>query len=90
MPDLTARFSIADQMSSSLEQISQAGMNMVDKFEQAEAAANSAFDGIRSGVTSAVSSVLYVYLLDKLQSSAAKYGSAASDAASQTDYWTSV
>ena len=31
MPDLTARFSIADQMSSSLEQISQAGMNMVPR-----------------------------------------------------------
>lgn len=91
MPDLTARFSIADQMSSSLEQISQAGMNMVDKFEQAEAAANSAFDGIRSGVTSAVSSVDGVATsIDKLQSSAAKYGSAASDAASQTDYWTSA
>ena len=89
MPNLTTRFSLADQMSAGLEKISQAGMNMVDEFQRAEAAANSAFDGISSGVTSAVSSVSGVATsLDKLQTSTTKYGSAAGDAAAQTDYWT--
>lgn len=103
MPDLKAKFSLLDNMSSQIERIASAGMNMVERFEQAGDAANSAFDGIESGVSSAVSAVDGVATsIGDIREAAgdaatafSDYGSAAEQAAGQaeaaansTDYWT--
>lgn len=75
MPDLTARFSAVDQMSNQIDSIAQAGLLMVEQFEQAGDAASSALDSISGGASGAVSSV------DGVASSIA-------EVATQTDHWT--
>lgn len=57
MPNLTARLSVADQMSASIERIAQAGMSMVEQFDRAGDAASRAMDGLTSGLGAGVSSV---------------------------------
>lgn len=75
MADLTARFKIIDDMSAKLDAIGNCGDQMLDVFEQAESAINSAVNGVSSGAASAVTSV------DGVAASIA-------DAAQQTDHWT--
>lgn len=57
MPNLTARLSVADQMSASLERIAQAGISMVEQFDRAGDAASRAMDGLTSGLGGGVSTV---------------------------------
>ena len=57
MADLLARFRLVDEMSERLDAMAQHGQQIVDAFEDAGAAANAAFGGIESGVTSAVSTI---------------------------------
>lgn len=103
MADLLARFKLVDEMSDRLGRMAESGQDMAAQFERAGEAANTAFDGISGGVTSAVSSVDGVATsIDSLQgsvNSAASssdrlsgaidgFGSAAGEAAAQADYWT--
>ncbi|KAB0577227.1 TP901 family phage tail tape measure protein [Fusobacterium naviforme] len=103
MADLLARFRLVDEMSEKLDSMTQRGQDMASSFEQAGEAANSAFDGIESGVSSAVSSVdgvaqsLENYkgaagdagaAAEDFTGSLSGYGAAAGEAAAQTDYWT--
>lgn len=103
MPDLTAKFSVADKMSEQIAQIAQAGMSMVDQFERAGDIASAAFDGISGGAAGAVTSVDGVATsitdlqgatsgataaADELADRMESYGNAAGEAAAQTDYWT--
>lgn len=105
MPDLTAKFSVADQMSERIAEIAQAGISMVDQFERAGDVASAAFDGISGGASSVVSSVDGVATsIENLQGAASdaassgdtlagamsSYGDAAGEAAEQTDYWTAA
>lgn len=82
MPNLTAVFSLVDRMSDAIANVSQAGMSMVEQFEQAGDTASGAFDGIVSSATTTASSV------DGVATSLTSYSTSASDAADQTDYWT--
>ena len=75
MADLTAKFRMIDEMSSKLDAIGQSGDRMVDNFEQAENAINSAVNGVSSSAAGAVTSVDGV-------------AASISDAAQQTDHWT--
>lgn len=43
MENLTARFSVLDEMSAIIERIAQSGQDMADRIERAGAAADSAF-----------------------------------------------
>lgn len=103
MPKLTASFSIVDKMSQSIEQISQAGNSMADRFERAGAVASSAFDGMERGAATTASSVdgiaTSISDLQEAANDAASssdtladamngYGDAANSAAEQTDHWT--
>lgn len=103
MAELSTKFRLIDEMSKKLDSMAQRGQDMASSFEQAGEAANSAFDGIESGVSSAVSSVDGVAqsldnyrnaagdagtAAEDLADSLSGYGSAAGDAADQTDYWT--
>lgn len=103
MAELSTKFRLIDEMSEKLDSMAQRGQDMASSFEQAGEAANSAFDGIESGVSSAMSSVDGVAqsldnyrsaagdagaAADELAESLSGYGSAAGDAAGQTDYWT--
>lgn len=75
MADLTARFRIIDDMSAKLDAIGSCGDQMLDVFEQAENAINSAVNGVSSCAASAVTSVDGV-------------AASITDAAQQTDHWT--
>lgn len=103
MADLLARFKLVDEMSDKLDDMAESGQNMVEQFEQAGEAANSAFEGIAGAVTTATSSADGVATsidsiqgaadsaassADSLSDSINGYGNAAGEAASQTDYWT--
>lgn len=57
MQELKARFSLLDDMSAQIERIAEAGMEMVEQFEDAGSAAGDAFSGIESGVATAAGSV---------------------------------
>lgn len=89
MENLTARFSVADEMSSDIARIAEAGLDMAAQLEQAGASASESFDDMASGVVSVARSADGVATsitaaADGLDS----YGSAAEDAAASTDHWT--
>lgn len=93
MQELKARFSLLDDMSAQIERIAEAGMQMVEQFEDAGSAAGDAFDGIESGVATAAGSVDGVAtsignVQEATDSAAAAmddYGNAATGAAGQAD-----
>lgn len=100
MSDLTARFKIIDEMSDKLSRMADSGRDMMQQWERAGDATNSAFDDISSGVTRATSSVDGVATsiddirssanraassVDSLSGSMSGYESAISDAVSQTE-----
>lgn len=84
MANLLARFKLVDEMSDKLGSLADRGQSMAEQFERAGEVANSAFDGISGGVTSAVSSI------DGVAVSISDIGTAAGDAATQTDHWTAA
>lgn len=93
MQELKARFSLLDDMSAQIERIAEAGMQMVEQFEDAGSAAGDAFGGIESGVATAAGSVDGVAtsignVQEATDSAAAAmddYGNAATGAAGQAD-----
>lgn len=93
MQELKARFSLLDDMSAQIERIAEAGMEMVEQFEDAGSAAGDAFSGIESGVATAAGSVDGVAtsignVQEATDSAAAAmddYGNAATGAAGQAD-----
>ena len=78
MADLLARFKLVDEMSEKLSTMAEHGQNIVNAFEDAGDAANAIFDGIESGVTSAVSTI------DGVAHSITEFSDAANSAASST------
>lgn len=78
MAGLLARFQLVDEMSEKLDAMAQHGQDIVSAFEDAESAANAIFDGIESGVSSAVSTI------DGVAHSITEYTDAAGDAAAST------
>lgn len=93
MQELKARFSLLDDMSAQIERIAEAGMQMVEQFEDAGSAAGDAFDGIESGVATAAGSVDGVATsignvqeaTDSAAAAMGDYGNAATGAAGQAD-----
>ena len=57
MPNLTARFSVLDNISGSIANIAQAGMEMTEQFEQAGIAASAVFDNISENSVTVASSI---------------------------------
>ena len=77
MAELTAKFSLIDDISSQLATIADSGQKMVYAFEQAGASASEAIDGIsRSSVTTASSIDGVAHSMDEV--------------VGQTDHWTAA
>lgn len=75
MADLLARFRLADEMSTAMDNLAQKGQSMADSMERAGSEASTAFDNLSRGASSAVASVDGV-------------ASSLSGASDQTDHWT--
>ncbi len=105
MADLVAKFRLVDEISDKLDNMAESGQNLATQWEQAGEAANTAFEGIATGVSSATSSVdgiaSSIDELQKSMNSAAdsadtlmdiieEYGNAARETAEQIDYWTNA
>ncbi len=89
MENLTARFSVADEMSGSIARIAEAGLDMAERLEQAGASASQSFDDMASGVVSVARSADGVATsISAAAESIDSYGSAAAEAAASTDNWT--
>lgn len=105
MADLLARFKLVDEMSDKLGSMAESGQSMIDQWERAGEAVDTAFEGISGSVATAASTVDGVATsIDSLQGAADNaasssdtladsidgYGEAAAGAAEQTDYWTAA
>ncbi len=103
MADLTAKFSMVDEMSDRLAGLAESGQVMLGQWSQAGETANAAFDGLAEAVTATATTADGIATslsglqeassgasasADSLSDTLSNYGTAAEEAASQTDYWT--
>lgn len=103
MADLTAKFSMIDDISDKLAGMAESGQAMLGQWSQAGETANAAFDGLAGaaattvttadGIATSINSIQEASSgasasADNLSDTLSNYGSAAEEAASQTDYWT--
>lgn len=103
MADLTAKFSMIDEMSDKFAGIAESGQAMLEQWSQAGETANAAFEGLTGaaattattadGIATSISSLQEASTeaqtsADSLSDTLNNYGTAAEEAASQTDYWT--
>lgn len=103
MADLTAKFSMIDEMSDKLAGIAESGQAMLGQWGQAGETANAAFEGLTGaaattvttadGIATSISNLQEASngaqtSADSLSDTLNNYGTAAEEAASQTDYWT--
>lgn len=103
MADLTAKFSMIDDITDKLAGMAESGQTMLGQWAQAGETANAAFDGLAGAVATTVTTADGVATsinslqeasngaqtsADGLSDTLNNYGTAAEEAASQTDYWT--
>ncbi len=103
MADLTAKFSMIDDISDKLAGMAESGQTMLGQWSQAGETANAAFDSLTGvaattvttadGVATSISNLQEASSgaqasADSLSDTLNNYGTAAEEAASQTDYWT--
>lgn len=103
MADLTAKFSMIDEMSDKFAGIAESGQAMLEQWSQAGETANAAFEGLTGaaattattadGIATSISSLQEASTraqtsADSLSDTLNNYGTAAEEAASKTDYWT--
>lgn len=103
MPDLTAKFSMIDDISDKLSGMAEAGQSMLNGWTQAGDTVNAAFDNLAGIATTTVTTADGIATsisglqeasngasasADSLSDTLNNYGTAAEEAAAQTDYWT--
>ncbi len=103
MADLTAKFSMVDEITDKLAGMSESGQAMLGQWSQAGEAANAAFDGLAGAATTTATTADGIATsINSIQEASSgaqtsagglsdtmnNYGTAAEEAASQTDYWT--
>lgn len=102
MADLTAKFSMVDEMSDRLAGMAESGQAMLGQWSEAGEAANAAFGSLAEaaeatattadGIATSLSGLQEASRgasasADSLSDTLGNYGTAAEEAASQTDYW---
>ena len=103
MADLTAKFSMIDDISDKLSGMAEAGQSMLNGWTQAGDTVNAAFDNLAGTATTTVTTADGIATsisglqeasngasasADSLSDTLNNYGTAAEEAAAQTDYWT--